>query len=66
MLEALEKSRFGGRTAVVFVGDNGWHLGEKEHWGKVTLWGESASVPLIWSVPGVYKEPDDASKGSIS
>jgi len=40
---------------IVFVGDNGWHLGEKEHWAKSALWREATQVPLIWVVPGVTK-----------
>src|SRR5262249_17391980 len=29
----------------------GWHLGEKEHWHKSTLWQRSTHVPLIVSAP---------------
>jgi arylsulfatase A-like enzyme len=55
LLDALDKSPHRESTIIVFVGDNGWHLGEKEHWGKVTLWNESARVPMIWVAPGVAK-----------
>jgi arylsulfatase A-like enzyme len=37
LLEALDKSAHRENTVIVFVGDNGWHLGQKQHWGKVTL-----------------------------
>jgi len=40
---------------VVLMGDNGWHFGEKNHWGKTTLWEESTRVPFIWKVPGLTK-----------
>lgn len=55
LLNALDKSPYRDNTIIVFVGDNGWHLGEKEHWGKVTLWNEANRVPLIWVAPGVAK-----------
>jgi arylsulfatase A-like enzyme len=55
LLDALDKSKFKDNTIVIFVGDNGWHLGEKKHWGKSALWRQATRVPLIWSVPGVTK-----------
>ncbi len=55
LLDALDKSSFKDNTIVVFVGDNGWHLGQKEHWGKVTLWNEATRVPMIWVAPKVAK-----------
>ena len=55
LLDALDQSPQSDNTIIVFVGDNGWHLGPKEHWGKVTLWDEATRVPLIWVAPGVAK-----------
>ena len=55
LLDALDHSPHRDNTVIVFVGDNGWHLGQKEHWGKVTLWNEATRVPLIWVAPGVAK-----------
>ena len=55
VLDALENSPYRDNTIVVLMGDNGWHLGEKDHWGKTTLWEESTRVPLIWKVPGMTK-----------
>jgi arylsulfatase A-like enzyme len=37
---------------VVFLSDHGFHLGEKKHWRKWTLWNESTRVPLIVRAPG--------------
>ncbi|MDB6056642.1 MAG: betC 3 [Verrucomicrobiales bacterium] len=56
LLDALDKSKFADNTIVIFVGDNGWHLGEKKHWGKSALWRQADNVPLIWSVPGLAKD----------
>lgn len=53
LLDALDNSKFRDNTIVIFVGDNGWHLGEKKHWGKSALWKQATNVPLIWSVPGM-------------
>jgi arylsulfatase A-like enzyme len=55
LLDALDKSPYRDNTIIVFVGDNGWHLGQKEHWGKVTLWNEATRVPMIWVAPKVTK-----------
>ncbi|HSJ01295.1 MAG TPA: sulfatase, partial [Verrucomicrobium sp.] len=53
VLDAYEKSPMKENTIIVFWGDHGWHLGEKEHWRKFALWEESTRAPLIWVVPGV-------------
>ncbi len=47
VLNGLEKSKYTENTMVVLMGDHGWHLGEKEHWSKQTLWEEAAKTPLI-------------------
>ena len=53
MIEALEASAYASNTVIVFWSDNGWHLGEKRHWHKTTLWQRSTHVPLIFAGPGV-------------
>ena len=55
ILDALERSPGRDNTIVVLWGDHGWHLGEKEHWRKFTLWEEGTRTPFLWSVPGVTK-----------
>lgn len=55
VLDAYEKSPARENTIVVFWGDHGWHLGEKEHWRKFALWEEATRAPFIWIVPGVSR-----------
>ena len=51
VLDALDKSGQADNTIVVLWTDHGWHLGEKKHWRKFTLWEESARTPLMFVVP---------------
>lgn len=57
LLNALENSDYNDNTIVIIMGDHGWHLGEKLHWEKNTLWEEAAKAPLI-----IY-DPIHGSKG---
>jgi arylsulfatase A-like enzyme len=56
LLDALEKSEYAKNTIIVFFGDHGWHLGEKEHWRKFALWEEASRVPFIVYAPGLSKD----------
>jgi arylsulfatase A-like enzyme len=53
LLDALDSSPAKDNTIIVFIGDNGWHLGEKQHWAKTALWDEATRVPLLCVVPGM-------------
>lgn len=52
LLDALEKSPHLENTIVVLWGDHGWHLGEKSHWRKMTLWERGTRTPFIIKMPG--------------
>jgi len=56
LLDGLEKSPHAKNTIIVFWSDNGWHLGEKQHWHKSTLWQRSTHVPLIIAGPGTRQQ----------
>jgi arylsulfatase A-like enzyme len=55
ILDALEESSAGDNTIVIFWSDQGFHHGEKGHWGKHTLWERTSNVPFIWAGPGIVK-----------
>jgi arylsulfatase A-like enzyme len=52
LLDALDQGPSAGNTIVVLWGDHGWHLGEKQHWGKWTGWERATRVPLVIAPPG--------------
>ena len=63
LLKALDQSAMGEDTWIILWSDHGWHLGEKEHWGKWTGWERSTRVPLI-VVPPRTKAGNFAAGGS--
>lgn len=52
VLDALEASGVASNTIVVVWSDHGYHLGENDHWAKVTVRELDAQVPLLVSAPG--------------
>jgi len=53
LIEAADHSGRSNRLIIVLWSDHGWHLGEKEHWRKFTLWEESARAPYLIVAPGL-------------
>jgi len=55
LLSALDRAGRADDTIVIFWSDHGWHLGEKNHWHKSTLWEEATRVPFIIAAPTVAR-----------
>lgn len=47
ILDALNTSRYKDSTIIVFVGDHGWHLGEKKRWSKYSVYEQANHTTLI-------------------
>jgi arylsulfatase A-like enzyme len=56
ILDGLERSPYRDNTIAILWGDNGWHLAEKLHYRKNTLWEEATRVPLTIRVPGMTQD----------
>ena len=55
VLDALEADpALAADTAILLWSDHGYHLGDKDLWGKFTHWKEATQVPFI------YVDPDEA------
>ena len=60
VLDALENSVHKENTIVVFAGDHGWHLGEKNRWGKSTNYDQASHTTFI-----IY-DPSAEGNGRVS
>ena len=54
VLDALAASPYKDNTIVILWSDHGFHVGEKFHWQKGTLWEEGTHSLLMMKVPVSY------------
>lgn len=52
ILDELERLGLREQTAIVFISDHGYHLGEHGFWQKANLHEEVIRVPMLISIPG--------------
>lgn len=55
ILDALNASPYADNTIIVLWSDNGYHYGEKGHFGKKELWQRTSNIPFVWAGPDVAK-----------
>ena len=53
VMEALEKSGMAENTLVIYTSDHGDHNGDRGLWTKMTLFDESAAIPMLMAGPGI-------------
>jgi len=56
-ISELKSQKLLDSTVIAFMGDHGWHLGEKNMWGKHTNFELATRAPLMIKIPGLTDAP---------
>ena len=64
VLGAVDRLGLWANTLVIFMGDNGYHHGERAWWNKDTLFERSCRVPLLVRPPGARSTPPSSAGSS--
>ena len=64
-MKALFSSAHADNTYIILFSDNGYHLGEKSRFAKMSLWERSTRVPVIITGPGITRGVSNAPVGLV-